>query len=141
MTIPTSRVHYFDAAGLIAAAATISGSAIGGPAIACAAPKPWDPAEYGACVQAAYDDWQAGRISKKTYQELVGHCCDAQGGKWVPDSLSDAGGQCQPPPQPGVRAPGAAEPGKVPTQTFQPAQPPVLQPGSLNPTVTFAPAG
>jgi hypothetical protein len=36
---------------------------------------------------------------------------------------------------------GAAGPGQIPTQTLEPAQPPVRQPGLVNPTVTFAPAG
>ena len=139
VTLPTRRLRHLAAAGMIAAAAIVSGSAIGDPATACAAPKPWDPDEHGACVQSAYDDWQAGRISKQTYQELVAHCCFAQGGKWVPDSLSDAGGTCLPPPRPGV--PGAAGPGQIPTQTLEPAPPPVRQPGSVNPTATFAPAG
>ena len=136
---PSRRLRHLVAAGLIAAAAIVSGSAIGNPATACAAPKPWDPDEHGACVQSAYDDWQAGRISKQTYQELAAHCCFAQGGKWVPDSLSDAGGTCLPPPRPGVQ--GAAGPGQIPTQTLEPVPPPVRQPGSINPTATFAPAG
>lgn len=139
MTIQPRHLRHLAAAGLIAAAATVSTSAVVEPATACAAPKPWDSAEYGACAQSAYDDWQAGRISKKTYQELAGHCCDAQGGTWVKDSLSDAGGQCQPPPEPGVQAPGPAQPGQAPAHTFEPAPPPVREPGPPNPSVTFAP--
>ena len=67
-------------ATLIAAAATLGGSAIGEPAKACAAPREWDIGAYDQCIAGGYG---------KGYdaQEWENHkalCCLASGGDWSP---------------------------------------------------------
>jgi len=134
MTIPANRLRHLAAAGLIAAA-TVSGSSIGDPATACAAPK-FDSDFYAACVTQKQLLYEKGKITIKERDDAFKECCELAGGTWARDpSLSDW--VCQ---QPSADAPQTL-PGGVPTQTFQPAPPPVRQPGSVNPTVTFAPAG
>ncbi|HEX3284026.1 MAG TPA: hypothetical protein VHT50_05035 [Mycobacterium sp.] len=135
VTLSTRRLRHLAAAGLIAAAATVSGSAIGDPATACAAPK-FDSDFYRACTTQKQLLYEKGQITKKERDDALKECCELAGGTWARDpSLSDW--VCQ---QPSADAPQTL-PGGVPTQTFQPAPPPVRQPGSVNPTVTFAPAG
>ncbi len=133
VTLPTLRLRHFAAAGLIAAAAIVSGSAIGDPATACAAPK-FDSDFYRACMSQQQLLYEKGKITRKERDDGFKECCELAGGTWARDpSLSDW--VCR---QPSTDAPHTL-PGGVPTQTFQPAPPPVRQPGSVNPTVTFAP--
>ena len=134
------RLRLLLPAALIAAAATLGGSAVGDPATACAGPKEWDSAAHDACLKQAYDDWQADKINKKTYGELAHGCCILSGGKWTPDSSYAAGGYCGPkaletqPTHPGV----APLPGEA-TQNPAPP-PPIRNPGVITETFTPTPA-
>jgi hypothetical protein len=115
-------------AALLAAAVALGGSALGDPATACA--KPFDKAAYDACSQQANEDWAAGKINLKTYDELVVGCCILSGGKWT-----DSGGCAA-----AADAPGRTVPPGVITQTLTPA--PVAPPPGMTPGViqTFTPA-
>ena len=126
VTLPTRRLRHLAAAGLIAAAAMVSGSAIGQPATACAEPREWDIQAYDQCV------WKhLGEITNDVEELTVKHdCCLQSGGDWnAPE------GKCVAPP-----ANSAQAPANVPTHTLQPVPPPVRQPGAVNPTLTLAPA-
>jgi hypothetical protein len=127
--LPTRRLRHLAAAGLIAAAASVSVSAIAEPATASAAPREWDIGAYDTCITNLLDQIQKGNIDEKNFISAKQFCCEDSGGVWN-------GHDCVAPP-----ANPAQAPGNVPTQTFQPAPPPVRNPGSVNPTVTFAPAG
>jgi hypothetical protein len=105
---------------------------LGDLANADAAPKKWDQEAYGVCAQQAYDDYAAGKINTKTYQELMGGCCILSGGKWVTD-IGLAGGSCVAP----AAAPGRTVRPGLPTQTLTPALA-TAPPGDI--TQTFAPA-
>jgi hypothetical protein len=72
-------------AALLAAAATLGGSAVGDPATACAEPKKWNEKGYEACAVQAEKDWRSGSIEYKTFRELVEGCCHLSEGKWTPD--------------------------------------------------------
>ena len=66
-------------AALLAAAATLGGSAVGDPATACAEPKKWNEKGYEACAVQAEKDWRSGSIDYKTFRELVEGCCHLPG--------------------------------------------------------------
>jgi len=132
-TIP-AFLRRFVLASVVAAAVTLGGSALGDSGIADAAPKVWDQAAYGACAQQAYDDFAAGKINKKTYQELAQGCCILSGGKWTTD-IGIAGGSCVAP----AAAPSRTIPPGVPKLTLTPA--PVAPPlGDITQTFTPAPS-
>ncbi|MGB3351230.1 MAG: hypothetical protein WBB00_00500 [Mycobacterium sp.] len=130
LKLATRRSRHLAAAGLIAAAAIVSGSGIGEPAVACAAPQEWDIGEYDSCVAKTLANYQNGVITFQQYNEIVKDCCLLSGG-----ILSDLQGCVAP----AANVPRTL-PSGVPTHTLQPAPPPVLRPGSVNPTVTIAPA-
>lgn len=104
-------------ATLIAAAATLGGSAIGEPAKACAAPREWDIGAYDQCI--------AGGFGKGyDAQEWENHkalCCLASGGDW-----SAARSECQAPPAEPAQAPRAGI-GEIPTHTVEPTGPPITR--------------
>lgn len=131
LKLPTRRLRHLAAAGLLAAAAIVSGSGIGDPALACAAPQEWDIGEYDSCVAKTLANYQNGVITFQQYNEIVKDCCIISGGV-----LSDAQGCVAP----AANVPRTL-PSGVPTHTLQPAPPSVLRPGSVNPTVTITPAG
>jgi hypothetical protein len=114
-------------AALLAAAATLGGSALGYPAIADAAQE-WDIGEYDLCVAGALAAYQSGKITFQDYNQKVKDCCIISSGIW-----SETQG-CGAPPanevghtvRPGAinqtmtPAPVAPPPGDI-TQTFTPA--------------------
>jgi hypothetical protein len=116
---------------LLAATATISGSAIGRSPVAWAVPGEWDIGAYDDCVQTVDRLFAEGKLKGNQYEELMIHCCIGSGGVW--QQAPGGGGKCVAPPANPARAPS-----NVPTHTLQPEQPPVMQnPGNI--TQTFAP--
>jgi hypothetical protein len=104
------------------------------PATSSAAPREWDIEAFDKCIEKAGDDYINDRISAEVYQERVRNCCPDSGG------ISIAGA----PAAIACRAPGYKSGSDVvlpgaPVQTFQPAPPPLRDPGSV--TQTLAPAG
>lgn len=122
------RLSHLAAAGALAVAAAVANAGIGQPSTACAEPQEWDIQSYDDCV------WKhLGDITNDVDDLTVKHdCCLQSGGVW-----KAAEGKCVAPPA----NPAQQVPGNAPTHTFQPAPPPARQPGPLNPTVTFTPAG
>jgi hypothetical protein len=117
---------------LLAATATIGGSAIGEPATARAVPGEWDIGAYDECMQTADQLFAEGKLKGNQYEELMIHCCIGSGGVW--QAAPGGGGKCVAPPA----NPANAQPGNA-THTLQPERPPVMQnPGDI--TQTFAPA-
>ena len=136
MAISTLRLRHLAAAGLFAAAATVSGSAIGETATACAEPREWDVADYDSCIHAArvrYEQSKQTAADGQRYLDDLRFCCDRSGGVWGQTSLGEG---CVAPPANN----SAHQPGNGPIHTFQPEPPPARQVGSVNPIVTFAPA-
>jgi hypothetical protein len=80
---------------LFGTAATLSASAFGDPATACAAPREWDIGAYDACVARALADYQGGKSTLQDYNENVMVCCVATGGDW--NYAAAAGGDCTAP--------------------------------------------
>lgn len=128
-SIPT-HLRVIAPAALLAAAATLGGSAVGDPAIACAEPREWDIGAFDQCIEAADDAW--ANDPTINHDELAYHCCKSTGGDW-----DEARKSCVAPPadaeaqptQPGVAPrPGVAE------QPAEPAPPPF--PIIQNPEVT-----
>lgn len=77
----------FAFATLLAAAATLSGSAFGDSATACAEPREWDIERYDSCVAFFLADYQSGDTTFQEYNQSVKNCCYITGGDW-------SGGQC-----------------------------------------------
>lgn len=105
--------------------------------MACAEPKKWDQDAYDACKNQARDDWIAGNIDIKTYQELAQGCCILSGGKWTPDAGNPAGGSCAVATQVQTTRPGLAPPPVV--ATLNPAPPPPIRNPEIKQTFTPGP--
>jgi hypothetical protein len=134
--IPTVsvRLRLLLPAALLAAGATLGGSAFGDPAIACAAPNDeWDLEHYDACV-ASYK----GKKYDQGWDQHLIQCCFASGGVW-----STKQGRCVA-PSPNSEAqpthPGVAPPPVEATQNPTPPPPPIRNP-EITQTFTPAPAG
>jgi hypothetical protein len=139
-TIPTSLRRLVPAA-LLAAAATLGGSAFVDPATACAAPNTggaeWDVAAYDACMRNLILSPDFGNRSTRADRQK---CCTDSGGQW-----NDAQGSCQSPPAEPAEAqptlPGVAPRPGVATQPPPPPPPPIrnpevtmpFQPGPVSP--------
>jgi hypothetical protein len=120
---------------LLAATATIGGSAIGEPATAGAVPGEWDIGAYDECAQTVDQLFVQGKLKGNQYEELMIHCCISSGGVW--QTAPGGGGKCVAPPANPARAPS----GNIPTNTLQPEGPPVMQnPGNIDQTFAPAPA-
>lgn len=123
--------HRVVPAVLLAAAATLRGSAIGDPATACAAPREWDIGAYDQCVKSGlgkgYNDVE--------WEEHEHQCCLDSGGVWNLEQ-----GKCQAPPADAESQPGVAPTPGVASQTEEPAPPPVTRVPLGDITATFAPA-
>jgi hypothetical protein len=131
-TVPT-RWRLLVPAALLAAAATLGGSAFGDPAVAFAAPREWDIGEYDKCIQQADHDFFDGKISVAVHDERVRICCSDSGGVWKAGlPLYDA---CTAPP---ANAAGRTVPPGVITHTLTPA-PATAPPGDITQTFTPAP--
>ena len=101
MTFITHLLRRIVPATLLAATATLGGSALGDPATACAAPnteREWDIGKYDLCVQQG----NPGR-DEADFVELLRRCCLGSGGDWN-------GTKCVAPPA----APAQAPPGRLP---------------------------
>jgi len=142
MRISTSGLRHLLSAALLAAAAALSGSAIGDPAIACAAPnQEWDVNAYDDCMRKLILSPGFGEGSSRAARQK---CCTDSGGVW-----NEAQGSCQSPPAEPADAPQqptlpgvAPRPGEA-TQPPPPPPPPVQNPGvAPRPGVieTFTPA-
>jgi hypothetical protein len=138
-TIPT-HLRLALPAALLAAAAALGGSAVGDPAIACAAPREWDIGTYDRCIAGVDVAWAEGKIATENLNDAYRECCEKSGGIW--SSLGGGAGKCVAPPanaetQPTL--PGVAPPPVGATQNPAPPPPPFRNPG-VAPTVTLAPA-
>lgn len=135
----TTQLHRLVPAAVLLAAATLGGSAVGNPAIACAVPE-WDVDYYDRCVATVLADYQSGKRDFEHYNIGVVLCCENSGGIWtesqgcvappaeqaqptLPGTAPRPGVATQPPPPPPppvVRNPGVApRPGVI--ETFTPA--------------------
>ena len=81
-------------ATLFAAAATISASAFGDPAIACAAPREWDIGAFDACTARVDDAVARNAISEDNWLDAYRECCQKTGGIVTPGNV----GECAAPP-------------------------------------------
>lgn len=66
---------------LLAGAATVSASAFGDPAAACAAPREWDVESYDSCVAVWLAEYQTGDFTFQDYHDAVIGCCLRSGGE------------------------------------------------------------
>lgn len=123
-------------AALLAAAATVGGSAIGEPATACAVPGEWDIGQYDTCVHDAETRFARGEIDGWTLRDELQACCTLSGG-----ILNTSTGNCSAPPaaegQPGL--PGVVGPGAG-VATQPPPPPPVVRNPGVTQTFTPGPA-
>jgi hypothetical protein len=130
----TAAARLLGPAILLAAAATLGGSAIGTPAVACAEPREWDIGSFDACRDQVTDAVGRGIIQRGSdYTNYLKYCCAKSGGDW-----NDETNDCQAPPaeQGTQTGPQANLPqGGVPQATLAPATP-----GPVAPQ-TPAPAG
>jgi hypothetical protein len=116
---------------LLAAVATLGGSAVGHPAIAGAQPQQWDEAGFNECAQGYEAQREDDYVS---WYYGVRQCCISFGGVWR-DQQPGQAPRCDPTP-PMVHIP----PGGV-IETFSPAPPPPVTRVPLGDvTATFAPA-
>lgn len=119
---------------LLAATATLGGSAFVDPAIACAAPPAeWDVKGYDHCIR----DVILNPDPNKSFTAEHKRCCTESGGQWN-ESTRDC---VAPPAQPAGSQPGVAPSPGVATQTLEPAPPPIRNPGVVTETFTPAPVG
>jgi hypothetical protein len=79
---PHSSIHGRRLALAIpfAAAATITGSAFGDPATACAAPREWDVGAFDACTARVDDAVAGGLIREDDWLDACRECCQKAGG-------------------------------------------------------------
>ncbi len=130
-------------ATLLAATATLAGSAVGNPAVACAAPGEWDVGVYDNCMRYLDQRIMAGDvIDEDVQQNHVMQCCELSGGVWDPNSGFD--GACGAPPAVAADTSTAPAPEVVDPDTQPGPQPattkPKRGPAPQVPTLTFAPA-
>lgn len=121
----TAAARLLGPAILLAAAATVGGSAVGDPAVACAEPREWDIEAYDKCMQDFAGDPQK---DPDTWYFHVRVCCLNSGGVYD-------GTRCVAPPADAQTGPQInLPPGGVPQLTVAP-----VAPGSVAPQ-TRAPA-
>jgi hypothetical protein len=136
ITMPAHLRRLLPAA-VLAATATLGGSAFGDPATACAEPKPWNEAGYTACVDQLNADLAKGRYTQDQYIELVRGCCILSGGVWnEPKRGCEAAAA-----QPAQDQPGVAPPPEGATQNPEPPPPVTRVPPGVIETFTPAPIG
>lgn len=96
MRLCTSRnLHRVTLAAVLAGVATFTGSAVGDPAAACAAPREWDIGAYDSCVATVYEGLP-DNISPEQNEEMwdsLRWCCESTGGRWKAGSSN-----CEAPP-------------------------------------------
>jgi hypothetical protein len=130
----SSYLRRFALATSFAAAATLSVSAFGDPAVAPAGPREWDVANYDDCMAYILADYQSGKRTFQEYNADAKTCCWTSGGVISEEQLcvappaeqaqeaerqpaspppQDFGGPTatlwMPPPPPGPVAPPAGE--------------------------------
>ncbi|WP_142386849.1 hypothetical protein [Mycobacterium hubeiense] len=114
---------------MIAVAATLSGSAFGDSAIACADTQGWDEAAYQECVTGYEAQKEDDYVS---WYEGVKGCCKGLGGVWH-DQQPGQEARCDP-PKPRFDVPPVGGISEVLTPA--PPPPPVRQPpGVINETL------
>lgn len=124
-TVPTRWGRLVPAA-LLAAAATLGGSAVAAPAIAYAEPQEFDVGAYDQCITWAENLYLKGAIDATTRDGMYRGCCTGSGGVVKNDvecKAANAPGRTIPPgviKQTLTPAPVAPPPGDI-TQTFTPA--------------------
>jgi hypothetical protein len=126
---------------LLAATATVSGSAIGQTPVACAVPGEWDVGAYDSCIAKVVDRNIRGVTTDAQMLEEAKFCCQMSGGEWSMSAGGPNGGCVAPaagPPQNQSTRPGTL-PGNA-TQTLEPAPGPVVR-VPLGPIENIAPAG
>jgi hypothetical protein len=126
-------------ATLFAGAATLSSSAFGDPAVACAAPREWDIQSYDDCMAYILADYQSGKRTFQEYNADAKTCCWTSGGVISETQLcvaptgeeaQEAERQPSPPPPPPGQVVGP--PATLATQPPPPPAPPegmILWPG------------
>lgn len=125
MTTATGHARHLAAAGLIAAATTVTGGAVGEPPNACAEPREWDVANYDDCVVLNGQKYQSGQITLEQYNRAVIDCCVLNGGIWT-----DSQGCVAPPAEQSAQPTAlgmAPRPGEA-TQNPAPPPPPIRNP-------------
>lgn len=120
-------------AALIAAAATLSGTAIGDFAVASAEPREWDIANYDQCVAKVNEAELNGKISAASGTQLRRECCTRWGG--IAQPTPQGGFVCVAPPK---EASGRTISPGVLTQDLTP-DPVTPPPGSITQTLVPAP--
>ena len=130
-TVPT-RWRLLVPAALLAAAATLGGSAFGDPAVAFAEPQEWDIGNYDACMAHVLDLWLRGEISSAGREELSRGCCTRWGG--VLQEGAHGAFKCVAPP---ANAAGRRVPQGVITHTLTPTTA-TAPPGDITQTLTPA---
>lgn len=121
-------------AALLAATATLAGSAGGNPAIACAESRELDAAQYDNCLDGLAHSLMAGDITDGQFVELHQQCCRIAGGDWTPHGSGGGLGTCGAPP-----AVAASTPVAPPSENANPdvpAGPPPPTKPSPSPTPT-----
>ncbi len=103
------------------------------PAASRAAPREWDIGEYDSCIKKVADRNAAGITNDAQMLDEAKHCCMMSGGIWDIGAGGPAGKCVAPPKDQTHTLPSGAT-----IQTFQPAPPPLREPGKV--TQTFAPA-
>lgn len=108
-------------AALIAATATLCGSAVADPTIACAAPdREWDIGKYDQCVH----EGVGKGYTDEEWENHLALCCWASGRDWSTQSnqcvAPPCGRDCEAAERPGWTSPGGM-PDAIPTHTFEPA--------------------
>ncbi|WP_137145427.1 hypothetical protein [Mycolicibacterium sp. CR10] len=109
------------------------------PATSTAAPREWDIGTYDSCIKTVGDRNQAGITNDAQMLDEAKHCCSMSGGIWD-ISAGGPAGRCVAPPKDQADTPRVV-PSGAPVQTFQPAPPPLRDPGTVTQTFVPAPVG
>ncbi|ULE33148.1 hypothetical protein [Mycobacterium sp. IDR2000157661] len=70
---------------MLAAAATLTGSAVGETAVACASPA-WNPGKFNECYDPVSDQFLHGDITVEQHDSLLEGCCLTHGGNYDPST-------------------------------------------------------
>jgi hypothetical protein len=134
MRAASVTLHRLVPAALLAATATLAGSAVGDPAAACAASREWDVDQFDRCTADLDLLLMAGDITPETHLEFYRECCQISGGVWD--------GKCGAPPAAAPGAPPTSAPEAVDPDAQPGAQPSTTKPkpGPAPQVPTFVPA-
>jgi hypothetical protein len=139
MTTRSTYLHRLSFAIPLAAAATLSGSAFGAPAVACAEPREWGIGAFDACTARVDDAVTRGAISEENWLDAYRECCQKSGGIVTPGNVGEcAAPPVVPPAEEAERQPTPPDFGG-PTMTLWMPPPPVGPAGSPAGEATLAP--